>query len=102
MLLRVASLGGIQPARVWAPPPFWALVLYVGYSQKPLPKRSARQGLTPPADATLVPRQARGEQVARDPGPARTEVGECVSGVCDEERTEVSPLGKACWQVSVR
>ena len=55
-------------------------------------KRSARQGLTPLADAVLVPKQARGEQVARDPGSAaRTEVG----GVCvpsrGGERTEVSP-----------
>ena len=41
-----------------------------------------RQGLTPPADATLVPMQARREQVARDPGPARTEVGRvCVRSV---------------------
>ena len=26
----------------------------------------------------------------------------CVSRVCEEERTEVSPLGKACWQRPVR
>ena len=73
----------LRAARVWAPPPLRALVLYVGYSQKPLPKRSARQGLTPPADAALAPKQARGEQMARDPGPARTEVG----GVAASERT---------------
>ena len=48
-----------------------------GYSKKLLPKRSARQGLTPPAAANLVPMQTRREQVAQDPGPERTELG-CV------------------------
>ena len=53
-----------------------------GAQQEALAKKSARQGLTPPADATLVLRHARGEQVARDPGPARTEVGRvCVRGM---------------------
>ena len=60
------------------PPPFRALVCTV-YSRKPLPKRSARQGLTQLADAASDPKQARGEQVARDPGIARTEV---VGSVC--------------------
>ena len=40
---------------------------------------SARQGLTSPADATLVPRQGRREQVAR---AERTEVG----GVCVQSK----------------
>ena len=73
--------GEIRPAKEReSPPPFRALV-------SPLPKRSARQGLTPPADAALVPKQARGEQVARDPGPARTEVG----GVCVLHATTSEP-----------
>ena len=61
-----------------------------GIGLKPLPKRSARQRLTQPADATLVPRQARTEQVGR------------VFKVYDERRTEVSPSGKECWQKPVR
>ena len=35
--------------------------LPISYCRKPLPKRYARQGLTPPADAILVPKQATGE-----------------------------------------
>ena len=77
---RITRFGGIQPARVMG------ATTGIGAerrtARKPLPKRPARQGLTPPADATLVPRQARGEQVARDPGTARTEVGrECIIDV---------------------
>ena len=77
-LLRATRWMEYNPRGSRVPPPLRVLVCTV-YSRKPLPKRYARQGLTPPpADATLFPRQARREQVARDPGPARTEVG----GMC--------------------
>ena len=58
-------------------------------SQKPLSQRFARQRLTHLADTTLVPEQARGEQVARDIGLPPTEVeGVCVrSWVAGEPRS---------------
>ena len=55
-----------------------ALVLNGSQRFQAMPKRFASQGLTHLADASLVPLQARGEQVARDPGIAHTGVG----GVC--------------------
>ena len=70
--------GGIQPARVLGATSGIGLYDPSGYSKKPLPKRSARQGLTQLADATLVPKQARREQVLGILDLPRTEVG----GVC--------------------
>ena len=71
---RVTRFGGIQSARV--------MVATTGIraerrtARKPLPKSSARQGMTPRDDATLVPRQAW------DPGTARTGVGRvCILNV---------------------
>ena len=56
-----------------------ALVCTV-YSRKPLPKRSASQGLTPSADATLVPRQAAGESKSHRILVLRAQrLGKCVS-----------------------
>ena len=83
-----------HPRGCMEPPPLRALVCTV-YSRK-------RQGLTPPADATLVPKQARGEQVARDPGPAARRGWGSVCPVMRRRRTEVSPSGTACWQRPVR
>ena len=54
--------------------------------QEALPKRSVRQGLTPPADATLVPKAGQERAVARDPGSARTEVGVCPECVTTSEQ----------------
>ena len=88
-LFRVTRFGGIQPARVmratWCvgvPPPLRALVLNGSQRFQAMPKRFARQGLTHLADAALVPLQARGEQVARDPGTAHIAVGRvCILNV---------------------
>ena len=74
-----------------------ALVLDGSQRFQAMPKRFAKQGLTHLADATLVPLQARREQLSRDPGLRAQWLGECVSETSDGHCTEVSPLGKACW-----
>ena len=71
--------GGIQPARVLGGTTTSGIGLY-GAQQEAFAQEAREAGSdTTCADAALVPRQARGEQVARDPGPQHAKVGECVS-----------------------
>ena len=72
----------------------------MGTAGKLILKRSARQGLTPPAAATLVPRQVRGQQWLGSWSAAPK--GRGTRSKCVREASRVlSRLGKARWECAV-